>query len=102
MGYEGQPEKVRILGIDYAVSVYPSKQRDSFGLCRHDTCAIEISDSNSEQYARSVLLHEILEALNYRLELGLEHDKITILEAGLIQIIRDNTQLVKFLEKVDD
>lgn len=37
-----------------------------------------------------ILLHEILEAINYRLELGLEHSKLCILSEVLHQVLRDN------------
>lgn len=34
----------------------------------------------------SVLLHEIIEVLDYRLQLNLDHEKICQLEAGFIYI----------------
>lgn len=36
------------------------------------------------------LIHEILEALNWSLELGLEHRQISALEEGLYQVLKDN------------
>ena len=38
----------------------------------------------------AVLMHEIIEALNYRLELELPHAKITTLGEGLYQVLADN------------
>ena len=39
---------------------------------------------------QSSLVHEIIEAINYNYELGLEHNKITTLETALYQILSDN------------
>ena len=97
--YDGQPENIRIMGLDYYIDIYPRRERDSYGVCHHDTHTIGISNCNSEEHAKSVLLHEILEALNYRLELNMDHTKITALEAGLFQVMRDNPKLMQFLEK---
>jgi len=54
---------------------------------------------NSRPHAASVLLHEIIEALVYRLELDLKHERITQLEAGLIQVFRDNPALLPCLSR---
>jgi len=38
----------------------------------------------------STILHEIIEALDYHLELCLDHQTIMLLEAGLYQTLKDN------------
>jgi len=58
---------------------------------------IRLSDDLGEDMRDSTLLHEIIEALNYHLELKLEHNQITSLEAGLYQTLKDNN-----LERISD
>jgi hypothetical protein len=36
------------------------------------------------------LLHEIIEAIDFRLELNLEHHKICVLSEALYQVLKDN------------
>lgn len=94
-------ETVKILGIDYSVSfrdTEKSGEKSSCGHVNNTLCMITIdSEMNCNEHKTSVLLHEIIEALNYRLELDLDHSKITCLEAGLIQVFYDNPGLVKLL-----
>ncbi len=94
-------KKLRILGIDYPVvftDMYKTGGNGNAGTADTTGCKIFISNIiNSEQHQRSVLLHEILEALNYRLELKLEHNTLTQLEAGLFTVFRDNPNLLKVL-----
>ena len=95
---------VRILGIDYKIN-----HLDMVTLCGntdagnvvHQKCVINIDvPNNSKEHAKSVLLHEILEALNYRLELNLRHEIIVQLEAGLFQVIKDNSKLLKYIGEI--
>ena len=46
---------------------------------------------------RSTLFHEIIEALNYQLELKLEHHQIQSLEAGLFSILTKNKDAREFI-----
>ena len=96
-------ERVRILGIDYKIEYCDPRKMtgaDMVGNIDNHACKITINnDLNSSPHAGSVVLHEIIEALEYRLELNLAHEKITQLEAGLIQVIRDNPDLLPFLSK---
>lgn len=97
-----KPENLRILGIDYRVDFEDSEDTNSgTGSCNVTRCIIKIcANRNSPDHQKSVLIHEIIEALNYRLELELDHYKITTLEAGLIQVIRDNPKLLEYLASV--
>lgn len=96
-------DRIRILGIDYRIKYCDQRKQSgaiSVGNVDNQACQITIdSYLNSTPHAGSVLLHEIIEALDYRLELNFEHEKITQLEAGLIQVIRDNPELLTELVK---
>lgn len=94
-------KKIRILGIDYDVqfSNMDVMGNDSAGQCHNTRTRILIDTHNqSESHQRCVLLHEIIEALNYRLELKLEHNQITSLESSLFQVLRDNPDLVALFD----
>ena len=71
---------VRILGIDYEVA-YTDIRREykrefEVGITDNTLCKITIdTHSLAPAHAGSILLHEIIEALNFRLELELEHAK---------------------------
>lgn len=91
--------QVRILGINYKINFADLRKQNGnevAGNVDNQACVINLDNrGNSDIHAGSVLLHEIIEALNYRLELELEHRKITSLEGGLIQVIRDNPELLE-------
>ena len=95
-------KSIRILGLDYKIELFNDQQgiRDvgQVNLTQH---IIQIcSDRNSIEQRKSVLIHEIIEALNYRLELNLDHNVITSLEAGFFQVFQDNKDFLKlFLEE---
>lgn len=92
---------IKILGIRYPVKFCDlQKQAANGNAGGTDTtqCRIFISNIvNSEVHAKSVLLHEVLETINYRLELDLKHNQITQLEAGLFSVLRDNPKFVEFI-----
>ncbi len=94
---------VRILGIDYRINfsdVRLQNGSDEIGNVDNQACVITVdSRLNSAPQASSVLLHKIIEVLAYRLELDLKHAHITQLEAGLMQVIRDNPKLLPCLAK---
>jgi len=99
----GLLSSVRILGIDYRINhadVRRQNGSEAVGNIDNQACVITVdSRLNSGPHAGSVLLHEIIEALAYRLELDLKHERITQLEAGLIQVIRDNPKLLPCLAR---
>lgn len=95
-------KKIRILGIDYEV-IHESTDANgsnNAGQVNNTGCVIRICNNmNSDEHAKCVLLHEIIEAVKYRLELNLEHRDITSLESSLFQVFKDNPKLVDHLFK---
>ena len=95
-------KSIKILGLDYKIELYGDLHGISnVGQVYNPQALIQLhKDTNSSEHMKSVLLHEIIEALNYRLELRLDHNVITSLEAGFFQVLQDNKKFVKlFLEK---
>ena len=94
-------KKLKILGIDYDIKFSCGNapgSASSIGQQHSTQCSLWVdTTNNSPAHQKSVLIHEIIEAINFRLELRLEHEKITQLEAGLFQVLTDNPQLLEYL-----
>ena len=86
------PKTIKIGGHLYSCKVESNFCRDGMGLGNScgNALTIKIDDSVLVQNQESTLLHEILEQIDYRYELRLEHRDITILETALYQVIKDN------------
>ena len=86
------PNTVKIGGHTVIVSSRDHMARDDNRL--GESCGtgnyINIDRSAPESTMASTFLHEIIEQLNWQLELNLEHCKISQLEAGLYQVLHDN------------
>ena len=85
-------KKLKILGHNYTIEHDPDMALD------HDACGqlfsrhtlIKISSVHERSRQEESLFHEIIEALNYHLDLSLEHHKITQLGEGMYQVLKDN------------
>lgn len=86
------PETIKIGGLIYKCIEVENLSRDknANGASCGNGLYIEIDKSLPEQLKESVLLHEILEQINYIYELELDHKTITTLEAALYQVFKDN------------
>lgn len=87
------PKKIKILGHEYKVILnddYITESGGNTGRCNSYTNEIYICGKLPESAQHEVLMHEIIEALNYRLELDLEHHKICALGEVLTQVLLDN------------
>lgn len=91
------PEKIKIGGTVYEVSEDTTLARDSsaMGMSCGNNCRIIIDNSLPKQNQESTLIHEVIEQINFKFELSLEHYKITTLEAALYQVIKDNPGIFK-------
>jgi hypothetical protein len=91
------PNKLKIGGYNYSVKLDPKLIRDNGH--QGSQCAngleILIDPNLPKENQESVMLHEILEAINYHYALNLEHDKIMVLETALYQVIKDNIDIFK-------
>ncbi len=83
---------LKILGHKYKLSSTdkPLLERSTIATICPNTLTIEISSIYPESRQEEGLFHEIIEALDYHLELKLDYDKITALGEGLYQIFNDN------------
>ena len=84
--------RINILGHSYNVTLDPCLLRDrsSAGECCANAQNIHLDSSVPDDRKEGTFIHEVIEALNYELELGLEHPNITRLETGIYQFIKAN------------
>ena len=93
---------LQILGKEFTVSVERSNNIDvwtqedrTLGCCLASRGLILLNPDQSEESINCTLLHEIIEAVNEMLELGLEHRQITGLDAGIYSAIKSHWQPVR-------
>lgn len=96
---------MNIFGFNYEMKYdHSSRAMDANGRLFPDSQEVQIANNISREQTISVVLHEILEALDFHMELNLEHNKITCLETGLFQVLTSNgvdlTPLLKELGAV--
>ena len=86
------PRVVKILGHDYQVILSPRlfTSDSTSGICDTARHTITLDENFAESHVAETFLHEILEGLNYHLELELKHSKISQLSEGLFQVLREN------------
>ncbi len=84
-------ERMKILGYRYRIiRKHNIDDLGAMGTFRAKPQKISIASDLTQQQVESTMLHEIIEALNYHLALGLEHPVIMRLEAALYQCLVDN------------
>jgi len=94
-------DKIRILGHDYCLTFDPllDKTRGSNGECCSNICRINIDSHSAPSRQKWTVIHEIIEGINYELELKLEHQQITALGASFFQVFADNPKLLEYLKQ---
>lgn len=95
---------IKILGYNYKIRcVLPTDHLEGFGRQDAKRQVFQLANNLHSEQLVSTILHEILEALNYHLELKIDHNKLMALEAGLYQVLSDNGISLKPLaDLVDD
>lgn len=90
---------IKILGYEY--DLVGTETESTSGECSSFVQRIFISSGQHPEQRESTLIHEVIEAINKMLDLGLDHQQITSLEVGMYSFIRDN-ELEKLLDTVYD
>jgi len=82
---------LNILGYQYEVRFAPSQDMGGkAGRFMTLPPRILVAEDCARDQQISTMLHEIIEGLDYHLELKLEHNQISALEAGLFQVLTTN------------
>ena len=84
------PQKLKVLGLDYEVKLIEGDEAHYFGTHDGNTQIIRLNANKHKDQVASTLLHEIIEAINMHLDLGLSHPQISALEIGLYQVLKEN------------
>ena len=81
-----------LLGYKYKLDMSRplSDMNGNVGFCNFDRKYLQIANDLEKDQQESIFIHEIIEAINYHLELNLEHPQIMGLEVGLHQVLSDN------------
>ncbi len=88
---------VRVMGRDVPIlkDDIVVQAANNLGEYRIQRNQIAIDSQVEQQLQGAVLIHEIVEVLNFDLELKLQHEILSSLASALYQVIRDNPQLIK-------
>jgi hypothetical protein len=82
---------MKILGYNYTFDMTRSHHDiGAMGRCNSETLLIQVADSMSVQQQESTAIHEIIEAINFHLQLEMPHPTISALEASLYAALKDN------------
>ena len=87
--------KIDILGHPYELTIDPTVQLEekSTGACCPPALWMRITPNCPKSRQEETALHEIIEAINYELELQLPHEKITQISTALHQVFKTNALL---------
>jgi len=91
------PNRINILGHTYEIKTNKNREWETGHTAPATSysrnCTIWIDLNQVESQIESCLIHEILEIINYHLEIKLEHNQISCLETGIYQSLKDNDLL---------
>ena len=86
------PKKVRVLGHWYKVEIQKedASGNDNLGTHWGKFLKMWLSSNQCKEKMEETFLHEIIEAVNYHLDLDLKHPQISGLSQSFHQIFKDN------------
>lgn len=85
---------IKIGGLRYELNFVDAYELDgACGECNCGRCSIRVNRDIPPAQQRATILHEVIEAINWHLELDLEHRHIQGLEHALHQVLTDNRDL---------
>ena len=84
--------KLNILGYSYVLDVSKNLEEmdGNVGYCNFDRKELQVANDVDTDVRRSTIIHEIIEALNYHLGIGLQESQVKQLEVGLHQVLSEN------------
>lgn len=86
---------INILGMEYALEWDTNAIQDhqKAGYCASSRCAIGLDSSLEKQRLGETLLHEIVEAIDFELQLDLKHEILSALAFAVYSVIKNNPEL---------
>lgn len=95
---DSPPKRVRIIGKNYEIRhVKKVDKAHSFG--EHDVAwqLIKVRRNQCFEALRDTTMHEVTHAIEEQMDLGMKERQVHALAAGLLQVLRENPSLVRFL-----
>jgi hypothetical protein len=95
----GPPDRLRILGKTWGLVPIEDAplQGNNRGECNFTECRIRFKTDGSPDDVRDTVLHEVIHALDYTMQLGLKERQVHALAAGVLAVLRDNRRLNEWL-----
>lgn len=92
------PSKLKLLSTEF--DIVHTDDDTIHGQCQvsWEGQAILLHKDNSNDRQASTLIHEIIEAINMLMELELKHRQITSLELGLYSAMKENEDMMMWLQ----
>jgi hypothetical protein len=81
---------MKILGADFEVVYITERDSSDSGDCHNRFQVIRLQKDAHDEFIMDTLLHEIIEAINTKLNLDLPHNTIYALAASLFAVMSDN------------
>jgi hypothetical protein len=91
------PDAVRVLGKIYEIERV--SQFEAAGQCFDAKQLIKVDADLPLELAQDTLIHECIHALDYCMHLEMTERQVSALASGLTALIRDNPQLLAFLQQ---
>ena len=92
------PQVLQIIGKPYQVLIVPLLDEGlNVGEMSEHHQAITMAAGQTFENERDTLLHEILHAIEERLQLKMREKQVALLATGLLQVLRENPKLVAYL-----
>ncbi len=82
--------ELNIMGYTWNIEFREKRHVGATGLMDIDRQVIYIASDVSYEQQITAVLHEIVEAINFKCELGLAHNEIQALASGLFSAVRPN------------
>lgn len=98
--WDGLPKRLRIIGKRYKVLVVAKVDEEgSDGESSQSSQTILLKDDpeNGFEYAREVVLHEAIHAVDHQMKLCLSEEHVEGLGTGVLALLRENPALVRWL-----
>jgi hypothetical protein len=91
------PDKVKIGGLHYEVKEEKNLIRDNkaSGISCGNEQVIKLDTDISDQLKETTFIHEVLHQIDFVYNIGLEHQQIFQLEAGIYAFLKDNPNVIK-------
>lgn len=94
------PSSVVILGRVYNIDQKDFIDGDLLGQCDSDALKITIKKNQPEILEADTLLHEILHAIDDAMQTKMKERQVHCTATGIIALLRDNPDFVKYMFKV--